>query len=146
MPRFLGFDHLDVRVRSLAAVEGFYDALMPLLNLPLKTVSHVDAAGNWHEADDDERPYNVVEYYETGVPGVASHFVGFIEDPGMHPVSTRIAFRVESAAALVAWETTLRDMGARNIETSDEMEDYPAIFFEDPAGTRLELCARVPKP
>jgi hypothetical protein len=27
MPKFLGFDHIDMRVPSLAAVEAFYDRL-----------------------------------------------------------------------------------------------------------------------
>ena len=60
---FLGFDHIDTRVRSLAAVEGFYDRLMPKLGLTRKRLAHVDARGDWHDVS-EERPYNTVEYAE----------------------------------------------------------------------------------
>jgi hypothetical protein len=40
----------------------------------------------------------------------------------------------------------LEDAGACNIEPSAEMSAYPAVFFEDPAGTKLELVARRPAP
>ena len=33
-------------------------------------------------------------------------------------------------------------IGAVNIELSETMETYPAVFFEDPAGTKLELIGR----
>ena len=143
--RFLGFDHVDTRVRSLAAVEPFYDAIMPELGLGRKTYSFVDERGEWHkrEGGDD---YNTIEYHEDGVePGELGAFIGFIESPDMTPVATRIAFTVRNRSALIAWEKTLKQRGARAVEFSEDMEDYPALFFEDPAGTRLELCARLPK-
>ena len=36
----------------------------------------------------------------------------------------------------------LGKIGATNIEPSDTMETYPAVFFEDPGGTKLELIGR----
>ena len=37
----------------------------------------------------------------------------------------------------------LEDIGASRVEPSEDLESYPAIFFEDPAGTKLELAARM---
>lgn len=137
---FLGFDHIDTRVRSLKAVEGFYDELMPRLGLTRKHLAHVDANGDWHDPSED-RPYNTVEYAEEPNGERPACFIGFIEDARMQPVATRIAFRVKRET-LPAWESTLRSLGAANVEFSEDMDAYPAIFFEDACGTHLELCAR----
>jgi len=143
MPKFFGFDHVDTRVRSLSQVEPFYDRLMARLGLPRKKHSFVDEAGEWHALSAGQK-YNVAEYYEEVQPGHASFFIGLIEDPAMKPTKTRIAFRVESPGELPLWEEFLHEIGARNIERGEFVDDYPAIFFEDPAGTRLEIAARKP--
>jgi catechol 2,3-dioxygenase-like lactoylglutathione lyase family enzyme len=140
---FLGFDHIDLRVRSLSAVEKFYDALLPKLGLTRKHYAHVDAGGEWHEPSDD-KPYNAAEYYEELKSGVAAFFIGVIEDSSTQPTATRIAFRVANRAELDGWQRDLGSLGAVRIEPSAELEVYPALFFEDPTGTRLELCARRP--
>jgi catechol 2,3-dioxygenase-like lactoylglutathione lyase family enzyme len=144
MTVFEGFDHLDVRVRSLGAVEEFYDRLMPELGLPTKRRAVVDEQGDWREPS-PEHPYNVVEYYEAQVTGSTAHFIGFIEDTTMLPTQTRIAFRVASPAELEDWHQRVSEFGARNVERSAS-DDYPALFFEDPAGTKLELVAIRPMP
>jgi catechol 2,3-dioxygenase-like lactoylglutathione lyase family enzyme len=138
---FLGFDHIDVRVSSLALVESFYDRLMPALGLEVKSYSYVDGAGEWLKPS-PEHPYNTIEYHERPQAGSPARFIGFIEAPGMLPVSTRIAFALATADEVRAWEPQLRADGARAIEFGDDFAEYPALFFEDPAGTRLELCAR----
>lgn len=134
----MGFDHVDVRVSSLGLVEKFYDRLMPLLGLTRKRTAFVDSAGEWLEAD-SAAGYNTVEYFTPRVPGAASYFIGFIEHRAHVPTLTRVAFRVEDPSA---WLSTLQDLGAQNIEPSAEMSKYPAVFFEDPGGTKLELVAR----
>lgn len=140
---FAGFDHIDTRVRSIAAVEPFYDCLMPLLGLPRKQEAHVDVHGEWHSLD-ATKSRNVVEYHEPSETGRIDSFIGFIEDPTMQPTATRIAFRLPSLADLEKLTRQLVTFGARAIEPS-ESADYPAVFFEDPAGTKLELCARIPR-
>jgi catechol 2,3-dioxygenase-like lactoylglutathione lyase family enzyme len=140
---FLGFDHVDTRVRSIKAVESFYDRLMPALGLQRKRYCHVDAAGEWHDPSDD-KPYNTVEYYEDVAQGFVSRFIGFVEDKNMRPTFTRIAFRVSDPLDIPRWCAFLAEIGAMNIEPSAS-DDYPAVFFEDPAGTKLEICARKPK-
>ena len=142
MSAFAGFDHIDCRVTSLAAVESFYDALMPELGLPIKRFSHVDANGDWQDVS-SERPCNVVEYYEVPQDGFKGFFIGFIERRDHVPGYTRIAFRVEPARLLEIEQHLIR-IGARSIERSEDIDEYPAIFFEDPAGTKLEIIARRP--
>jgi len=127
-------------VRSLAAVESFYEALMPEIGLPHKRYSFVDGDGEWHEASADHR-YNTVEFYEEAQPDRATFFMGIIERGDHVPGDTRIAFRVERSR-LLEMEAFLREIGARNVERNDDFEAYPAIFFEDPAGTKLEIVAR----
>jgi PhnB protein len=140
-PGFLGVDHIDTRVAKLATAEPFYDRLMPKLGLSSKRYAYVDAAGEWHKPDDGGT-YNAVEYYENAQASVVPRFVGFIEDAGMTPTKTRIAFRVPEREQLAPLASFLTSIGARHIEFSADMDAYPAVFFEDPAGTQLELCAR----
>ena len=137
---YLGIDHIDLRVPSLAAVEPFYDLLLPALGLTRKTHSVVDADGGWHDAPEGT-PYNGSEYCEEAAPGLPARFVGIIEDAAMTPVKTRVAFCVESEAALASWQARLAEIGAARLE-GETTGPYPALFFEDPCGTRLELCAR----
>ena len=139
---FGGFDHIDTRVQSVKSVEPFYDRLMPALGLPNKNYAFVDERGDWHDADATR--YNAVEYREPPQSGRAVFFIGFIED-GKPAGGTRIAFRM-AQEDLDRWERELPDFGACNIEPSAEPENYPAIFFEDPAGTKLEFVARKPRP
>jgi catechol 2,3-dioxygenase-like lactoylglutathione lyase family enzyme len=139
---FEGFDHIDCRVKSLAAVESFYDALMPELGLPRKRFAFVDSDGEWHEVSSNRR-YNAVEYYEQPATGRTLFFIGFIERPDHQPTFTRIAFRVDRER-LPELERLLAEIGARSIERSEDPEAYPAIFFEDPGGTKLELVSRAP--
>ncbi|HEV7180711.1 MAG TPA: VOC family protein [Candidatus Baltobacteraceae bacterium] len=137
MSAFLGFDHLDCRVRTLAAVESFYDELLPQIGLTDKRYAKVDANGEWHTVAD---AYNAVEYCEPANGERPRHFIGFIEDPLHRFNETRIAFRV-AVAPLETLAAMVRRAGGANIELSDD-PSYPAVFFEDPAGTKLELISR----
>ncbi len=141
--KLLGLDHADIRVPSIAAVERFYDALFPALGLPRKTESHVDHNGEWCDVD-DAHPRNAIEYHTRIEPGSAGWFVGFVEDDDSRPTGTRIAFAVDRETDLAQIEVLLRDAGGRIIEwTADP--NYPALFFEDTVGTRLEICSRRPR-
>jgi catechol-2,3-dioxygenase len=131
-------------VRSLAEVEPFYDAILPILGLSRKIESHIDARGDWH-AVDPTHPRHVIEYCTPIVPGSRDLFVGFIESEHTIASETRIAFAIAEARDLDAIEALVSTAGARIVERS-ENPLYPAIFFEDPVGTRLEICARRPAP
>ena len=137
---FAGIDHVDCRVRSLPAVEAFYDKLMAELGLVRKRRMHVAGGDEWRKAD-DAHPYNAVEYYEADRTDRATFFVGFIEDGDHQPTRTRLAFRV-TRERMFELEDVLASWGACGVVRSEEMDTYPAIFFDDPAGTKLELVAR----
>ena len=139
--QFEGFDHIDCRVRSLAAVESFYDALMPELGLPQKGFAYVDDHGEWHEIS-GEHAYNAIEFFERPQPGRTPFFFGVIERADHETGLTRVAFRLERARMLELADR-LEPMGARRVERSEDPA-YPAVFFEDPLGTKLELVARRP--
>jgi catechol 2,3-dioxygenase-like lactoylglutathione lyase family enzyme len=143
MAKFPGFDHIDCRVPSLAAVEPFYDQFFPAFGLSRTRYAHVDASGQWYDVD-AEHPANTKEYYEAVEPGAVPYFVGIIEDRSMRPTLTRIAFRLGARAELYAWQPRVLAWGAKNVEWCEDMDAYPALFFEDPAGTKLELCCRNP--
>jgi len=135
---FRGFDHIDLRVPVLGVVEAFYDAFLPRLGLTGKKYSWVEFGGSsWTDATPER--YNTVEYYEEGVDGRLTHFVGIIEESSAQPARGRIAFAVD-ADTLDEWERVLPEIGAREIERGGP--SYPALFFTDPLGTRLEVCAR----
>ena len=134
---FLGYDHVDCRVRSLLAVESFYDDLMPVIGLTEKRYAYVDGDGNWNKEFDR---YNAIEYYEPEHPTKPRRFLGLIESPLHRNNETRIAFRV-MVDQIAMLTQMLERIGAQQIEESDNPE-YPAVFFEDPAGTKLELIGR----
>ncbi|MDQ6930608.1 MAG: VOC family protein [Candidatus Eremiobacteraeota bacterium] len=137
---FLGFDHLDVRVSSLAAVEQFYDLLMPALGLPVKRYAFV-AGDEWRTVTSTDI-YNAVEYVQSAPSGTAATFIGIIEDLEMQATRTRVAFPVPDPASLQTWVAFLTEIKARDVELSSDFVAYPAVFFEDPAETKWEICAR----
>lgn len=143
MATFAGYDHIDCRVPSLAAVEAFYDELMPELGLPRKRFSYVDDDGEWHEASADHT-YNAIEFFEEAQADRATFFIGFIERQDHVPGLTRIAFRTD-VGRMMELETLLKRIGARRVERSADIDAYPAIFFEDACGTKLEIVARAPR-
>jgi catechol 2,3-dioxygenase-like lactoylglutathione lyase family enzyme len=142
MPAFGGFDHVDMRVPALGAVERFYDELARRLGLTGKRYCNVEFGGaSWHEGTPDS--YNAVEYYEEEASGRRAPFFGVIEETGAQPARSRLAFGVERET-LDEWARALPGIGARDVERESD-ESYPAIFFTDPLGTRLEVCARPPR-
>jgi len=123
MPR--RFDHIDLRVPSLPAVESFYRRLLPALGF-----SQDLTVPGW------------LQYYapESGV----TEFFGVTESPAHVPNENRIAFWAADKAEVDRLAALLVEIGAQNIEGPgyDEGPDYYAVFFEDPAGNRLEICHR----
>jgi catechol 2,3-dioxygenase-like lactoylglutathione lyase family enzyme len=140
---YLGIDHIDLRVPALGAVERFYDELFARLGLTKKKYSVVETAGaSWRDGTPEN--YNAVEWYEENVHGRPALFFGVIEENGAQPAHGRIAFAV-TKDSLDEWERELPRIGARDIER-ERSDSYPAIFFTDPLGTRLEVVARPPRP
>ncbi|GAC1502945.1 MAG: hypothetical protein NVS1B14_08040 [Vulcanimicrobiaceae bacterium] len=136
---FLGFDHVDMRVMDVRKVEPFYDRLF--LELGLAKKSYVRVEGDeWTVSEARTDDYNALEYHAEGPK--PEYFIGLIEDPSHRPGFTRVALRIADVGEVNRWIERLPGMGARNVEASDDMNAYPAVFFEDSLGTKLERCAR----
>ncbi|MBV8151720.1 MAG: VOC family protein [Candidatus Eremiobacteraeota bacterium] len=125
---FAGFDHIDSRVRDLAAARRFYDLLMPELGLT--------------ETVEIE---NGIEYYEPYRPGQARRFFGLNEDREHRANATRISFAADTPADVDRLALVIARAGAKTIEGPEipySSEKYYAVFFEDPSGNRLEIAYR----
>ncbi len=119
------FDHIDLRVPDLEEVRPFYSRLLPALGFS-EDVSWPD----W------------IQFVAPGEGG--TEFFGVTQDPDHRPNQNRIAFWAESTEEVDRVAALLHEIGAQNIEGPDwyEGDFYYVVFFEDPAGNRLELCHR----
>ena len=124
------FDHIDLRVKDMAAAQRFYAALLPALGFT------VDSSGDWciWEAREKEP----VEFF------------GLTENPQHQPNDNRIAFWAESRAEVDRLSEIVRQAGGLNLEGPEVWREYSpgyyAIFFEDPSGNKLEICCRGSRP
>jgi predicted enzyme related to lactoylglutathione lyase len=123
MPR--RFDHVDLRVRSLAEARPFYELLLPALGFTR-----------------DAKIEGWLQYETEGVDG-AQEFFGIAESPQHVANECRIAFRAHSIRDVDRLAAIVVQAGAQNVEgPAYEEPDYYAVFFEDPSGNRLEICYR----
>ncbi len=124
------FDHVDLRVRSLAEARPFYEALLPALGF-----THDVTVEGW------------LQFEAPGVDG-ATEFFGVTESPQHVANECRIAFWTDSIREVDRLAQIASRAGARNVEgpayeTPQPREAmYYAVFFEDPSGNRLEICYR----
>ena len=122
------FDHIDLRVRSLAEAKPFYARLLPALGFP----------------DLCETPIGIA--YDAARDHPKPEFVGLIEDPEHRPNATRIAFWAETKEELDHIAKVVAAAGARNVEgpmfCPEYSPTYYGMFFDDPCGNRLEVCCR----
>lgn len=116
------YDHIDLRVPDLAAVESFYRTLLPALGF----IREQDVEG-WLQFESMD----------------GSQFFGITESPSHLANENRIAFQAASQEEVDRIAAIARGAGARNIEgPMDYEESYYAAFFEDPCGNRFEICFR----
>ena len=119
------FDHIDLRVRSLAEAQPFYEKLLPALGFT--------------------RDVGIEEWFQyeaAGNNGVAEFF-GVTESPRHVANECRVAFWVDSLSEVDRLAEIVVHAGARNVEGPlYEETRYYAVFFEDPSGNRLEICYR----
>ncbi|MGH7232249.1 MAG: VOC family protein [Nitrospiraceae bacterium] len=119
------FDHVDLRVRSLAEARPFYEALLPTLGFTR-----------------DAKIEGWLQYEAAGTDG-SPEFVGVTESPQHVANECRIAFRADSIREVDRLVAIAVKVGARNVEgPAYEDAHYYAVFFEDPSGNRLEICHR----
>jgi catechol 2,3-dioxygenase-like lactoylglutathione lyase family enzyme len=123
MPR--RFDHVDLRVRSLAEARPFYEALLPALGFTRDATIE-----GWLQ-------------YEAEGPDGETEFVGVTESPQHVANECRVAFWADSIREVDRLAAMAVRAGARNVEGPlYEEASYYAVFFEDPSGNRLEICCR----
>jgi catechol 2,3-dioxygenase-like lactoylglutathione lyase family enzyme len=121
------FGHIDLRVRDLAAAEGFYEALLPALGFTQRY--HGERWRVW--ATTDALPFTA--------------YFGITESAEQVSNENRIAFAAGSREdveriAAVAWAAgALEQSGPKEMPYGP---GYYAIFFADPSGNRLEVYYR----
>lgn len=119
------FDHVDLRVRSLAEARPFYEQLLPALGFTRDAKIE-----GWLQ-------------YETEWSGGAPEFVGVTESSRHVANESRIAFRADSIQEVERLAAIVVQAGAQHVEGPIyEEANYYAVFFEDPSGNRLEICYR----
>jgi len=120
------YDHIDLRVRSLAEVREFYVTLLPALGF----TRNVEIEG-W------------LQFEAAGSAG-ATEFFGVTESSTHVPNECRIAFWADNTGDVDRLAGVALRAGARNVEGPgyDEGPGYYAVFFEDPSGNRFEICHR----
>lgn len=120
------YDHIDLRVRSLAEVRSFYETLLPALGFTR-----------------DVRIEGWLQFEAAGADG-ATEFFGVTESAGHTANECRIAFWADSLSKVDRLGEIIVRAGARNVEGPGYHEGpgYYAVFFEDPSGNRLEICHR----
>jgi catechol 2,3-dioxygenase-like lactoylglutathione lyase family enzyme len=120
------YDHIDLRVRSLAEARPFYETLLPALGFTC-----------------DVRIKGWLQFEAAGGDG-ATEFFGITESSRHVANECRIAFWADSPTEVNRLAETIIKAGARNVEGPGYHEGpgYYAVFFEDPSGNRLEICHR----
>jgi predicted enzyme related to lactoylglutathione lyase len=121
------YDHIDLRVRSLAEARPFYEKLLPALGFTRDV-----GIESWLQ-------------FETADTGGASEFFGVTESSLHVANECRIAFWAYSTSEVDRLAEIVIQAGARNVEGPGYYEGhgYYAIFFEDHSGNRLEICHRL---
>ncbi len=120
------YDHIDFRVRDVASVARFYDALMPALGFR-KIHRGTRSRSYYHE--DPSMPFFWIVQARRSTPSLS-----------------RIAFGAASRKEVYRIAARMRQAGAHRIEGPQICRSYPqpyyAVFFEDPHGNRFEVCCR----
>jgi catechol 2,3-dioxygenase-like lactoylglutathione lyase family enzyme len=122
------YDHIDLRVGSIAKVRALYDALCTAMGLT-----------DLHDDGDS------VGYHRPGETG-ADAFLWVVEERDHRPNGTRTAFGAESRAEVNRLGAIARENGARAFEPAQLVAEYSptyyATFFEDAEGNKLEIACR----
>ena len=121
------FDHVDLRVQSIAEALPFYEKFLPALGF-----TRISGQDDW-------RTFSFGETDPTD-------FIWIVEAPSHQPSETRIAMWAESRAEVNRLAKVVAEAGGRVLEGPELCEDYGpsyyAFFFQDPCGNRWEICCR----
>lgn len=131
-------DHLQVTVKDIDLVEGFYDGLMEALGFDLSKKIKVYL---------EELDMNVIEYldssYDFGICSALSEYENETVHRRKAGAVHHIAFRAASRSEVDRIYQTVLALGA---EILDEPQIFPqqgpnyyALFFNDPDGIKYEI-------
>ena len=126
MARFVGIDHISIRVSDFKKSKVFYSGLFAFLGLEVMGESSSDAMG-WS---------NGKTRYWIGQADEANRKHKYrIGDVGLH----HYAFQLRSRKDVDDLQDYLKSEGVTIVDPADEYyEDYYAVFFLDPDGLKLE--------
>ncbi len=138
MNRVSPFDHIDLRVRSIADARRFYDAFLPAVGFTRVRV------GEGENAVDDHEPW---AFYGMELPGESKPpFIWLTEEPAHRGGANRVAFWAGSEGEVDRIAGVVREAGAQLVEGPEYCHEYTpgyyAVFFEDADGNRWEVCFR----
>ena len=120
------YDHVDLRVRSLAEAQPLYETLLPALGFTLDV-----GIEGWLQ-------------FEAAGENSVSEFFGVTESSRHVANECRIAFWADTISEVDKLAQIVVRAGARNVEgpMMYEAPHYYAVFFGDPCGNRFEVCYR----
>jgi len=122
------FDHIDLRVKDIAAARKFYGKFLPQLGFV------------------KEKPGRYYHTFYSAGGDKPSEFFGFTRDKNHKPNRTRIAFWADTREEVDKLARLVRKAGGKALEgpelCSGYSPGYYAFFFEDPDGNKLEICCR----
>lgn len=126
--RLSAFDHIDLRVRSLAAARPFYDLFLPAVGFGEISAGRTEVCYSMPSSGPGEKP----------------PFIGLNEDEPEHRGgANRFAFWADSEAEVNRVAGIVRAAGARVVEGPEYCHDYTpgyyAVFFEDADGNKWEV-------
>ena len=120
-----GFDHIDLRVKDIAAAGKFYAKFLPQLGFV------------------KEKPGKKFHIFYSAGGDKPSEFFGLVQDKRHKPNGTRIAFWADTRREVDRVAKLVRKAGAKAMEGPEICKDYSAGyyagFFEDPDGNVLKL-------
>ena len=123
------FDHIDLRVSSLAQARRFYDVFLPALGFANVWPCGAAVCYSFGEGDTKNSP-----------------FVELNELPGHRGNANRIAFWADTEEEVNRLDGIIREAGARAVEGPEYCAEYTAgyyaVFFEDADGNPWEVCCR----
>jgi catechol 2,3-dioxygenase-like lactoylglutathione lyase family enzyme len=121
-------DHIDLRVRDVAAARPFYDAFLKAFGFR-----------------GQRQPNGDIVYYRLAERRV-QEAIALIETVTHIANDVRVAFHAASPEDVDRIAAIARAAGARAFEAPDYCPEiaagYYAAFFEDPSGNRLEVVSR----
>lgn len=124
------FDHIDLRVTSVAAARPLYDVFLPSVGF-----GDIKSGTGW------------ASYTATVKDGSPRPpFVELTGHPGHRGGANRIAFWAETEEEVNRIGEVVRSAGALVLEGPGYCHDYTpgyyALFFEDADGNKWEVCCR----